>query len=459
MRSTLWRKDGFLFYLLLGFSAEENERRNRLWFIERAAALVLCYDSDGSVRILPWRVGFPAVGDRPLYSCMAKSALLASSQYNFARAGSARILLFDTTQHGAPQPLFLQELKDLARDNPGHFAHTFVDEAEFLRRRSLAERIITRMLDWLTINLRSRRRRAVAYEAASRLLSYRRHAVFSKELNTKLIDRARSFRPDLVLVVMGFHIPPYVLRTIKDATGAAIVNFASDDPFNPRLKTRELIESIPYYDVYASTKRAVMSDLKTAGGRHVQYVRFGFKSSVHFVDCPVTSSERSRFGADVAFVGEGDADRVPFVTSLTKAIPNLNLALYGGLWDRHPLLRRYFRGSVRGREFRMALGGAKIVLNVVRRGNRDDHVMRTFEAPACGAFVLHERTDSHLEIFKEGREAAFFESAEELNDKVAYYLSHDSERERIREAGYARTLTGGHTYRHRLEDIFATVLG
>ena len=143
---------------------------------------------------------------------------------------------------------------------------------------------------------------------------------------------------------------------------------------------------------------------------------------------------------------------------MIRAIPDLNLALYGGLWNRDRHLGRYFRGPVRGRDFRMALGGAKIVVNLVRRENRDDHVMRTFEGPACGAFMLHERTESHLEIFREEKEAAFFESSDELIDKVRYYLTHEHERERIRQAGHARTLRGGNSYRDRLEQILQTAL-
>jgi spore maturation protein CgeB len=303
------------------------------------------------------------------------------------------------------------------------------------------------------MKVRSHRNRALAYQAATSILRYRRHPVSSEDLNYTLAERAIAFRPNLVVVLMGFHIAPEVLAHIKDKTGAVLVNYATDDPFNRRLRTPELIRSIPHYDLFASTKRAIMPDLRTAGACAVSYVRFGYKPSAHFPEPPMRESEREQFGAEVAFVGEGDASRRPFFEALIESIPNLNLALYGGLWNRERRLRKYFRGSVRDRDLRMAFSGAKIVVNLVRRENRDDHVMRTFEAPACGAFVLHERTQSHLEIFKEGHQAAFFESTEELVDKVRYYLAHDRERERIQQSGHQRTVTAGHSYRHRLEEI------
>ena len=308
------------------------------------------------------------------------------------------------------------------------------------------------------MNIRSRRRRAIAYRAAARILRYRRHPVSSAALNQELMREAAAFRPHLLVVVMGYHLAPGVVAAIRSQTGAIAVNYATDDPFNPRTGTPEVLRSIPEYDLYATTRRAVMPDLKRAGVHDVRYVRFGYKSSVHFPDPPVTQNEWERFGADVAFVGEADADRLPFFRSLVGAIPDVNLALYGGLWNRDRQLGRYFRGAVRGRDFRMALGGAKIVVNLVRRENRDDHVMRTFEGPACDAFMLHERTESHLEVFREGQEAAFFQSSDELIDKVRYYLSHEPERERIRQAGHAQTLSGRNSYRDRLEEILQVTL-
>jgi len=116
-------------------------------------------------------------------------------------------------------------------------------------------------------------------------------------------------------------------------------------------------------------------------------------------------------------------------------------------------LRQYARGLVWGRDYRLAVGGAKIAVNLVRHANRDDHVMRTFEIPACGGFMLTERSSTHEELFHEDHEAGFFSSPDELVDKVGSYLAHHEERAMIAAAGHRKITQGRHTYGDRLAEI------
>jgi hypothetical protein len=364
-----------------------------------------------------------------------------------------KILLVDTTLHRAPWPLFLEALKELSVDSAASWSFAFFDEARFLLPRTLKMQLLTRLLDHITLNTRDPVTRCRGYQVVASVFRYRRHAVHVEALNSALVATAKSFRPNLIIVVMGFHISPATLEVLKRQTGALIVNYATDDPFNSRLSTSDVRASIPLYDLYASTKKGIMDDVRRAGCPSVHYVPFGYNPSLHFPERPATYEETQRFVSDVAFIGEGDADRLPFFQKLAESMPNLNLALYGGMWDRHRSTQRYARGMVRGRDFRVALGATKIAVNLIRRGNRDDHVMRTFEAPACGAFLLNERTPEHLTLLQEDRDAAYFSSEAELVDKVRYYLSRESERERIRRSGYKTITKGGNTYKDRLNRI------
>ncbi len=205
------------------------------------------------------------------------------------------------------------------------------------------------------------------------------------------------------------------------------------------------------------SKQSIINDVIKAGCTNVVYVPFGYKPTVHFPEPPNTSAEHRRFDSEVAFVGGCDSDRAPLVRGLVKAIPDLNLALYGGFWNRSPTLRRYWRGLAFGRDFRMAMGGAKIALNLVRRANRDGHVMRSFEIPACGGFMLAERTAEHLAFFGENRECAYFDTLNELVGQIRHYLTKEEERSAIALEGRYAVLRGRHTYSDRLTHIIALI--
>ncbi len=276
-------------------------------------------------------------------------------------------------------------------------------------------------------------------------------------MNAALVAAARRTAPDIVLVGKGAYFSRATLRRVREVTGAVMVNWAPDDPFNRANSTRDLIESIPLYDLYVCTKRAVIDDVVRAGCARAIYVRFGYKPDLHFPEPPATTEEHRRFDCDLMFIGGGDADRVPYFDALVRDLPELNLNLYGGYWDRYPALRRYWRGNAVGRDFRLAVGGAKICVNLVRRANRDDHVMRTFELPACGGFMLAERTDAHQELFAEDREAAFFSTPDELVAKVRQWLIRDDDRRTIANAAHRKISEGRNTYADRLDEILVAV--
>ncbi len=66
--------------------------------------------------------------------------------------------------------------------------------------------------------------------------------------------------------------------------------------------------------------------------------------------------------------------------------------------------------------------------------------------------MLHERTPELAEIFEEGREVAAFGSAQELAEKIDYYLAHPEERERIAHAGYQRCVPA-YSYEARMKTL------
>jgi spore maturation protein CgeB len=94
---------------------------------------------------------------------------------------------------------------------------------------------------------------------------------------------------------------------------------------------------------------------------------------------------------------------------------------------------------------------AKVNLCLVRRANRDGHVMRSFEIAALGGCMLAEDTEEHREIFGgDGECVVYFRNPAEAADRARRLLGDAAERARLACAVRARVVQGAHTYRDRL---------
>lgn len=110
------------------------------------------------------------------------------------------------------------------------------------------------------------------------------------------------------------------------------------------------------------------------------------------------------------------------------------------------LIQMYSRSKV-------SLGFSVVAEAFSRRKPVKQVRLRDFEAPMSGAFYLVEFFEELTEFFEPGREIVCFTDPEELLAKTRYYLTHDSERERIRQAGYERCRRD-HTWHKRFQAAF-----
>ena len=79
---------------------------------------------------------------------------------------------------------------------------------------------------------------------------------------------------------------------------------------------------------------------------------------------------------------------------------------------------------------------------------------RPFQAVGAGAMVLNEYCPELEELFDVGREIITFkyDNIDEVREKLAWYTSHDTEREKIARAGYERGQKQ-HTYIARINQM------
>jgi spore maturation protein CgeB len=269
--------------------------------------------------------------------------------------------------------------------------------------------------------------------------------------SAEVLSACEDLKPQNVLTT---GLAPVDVETLEAMGRAGIkrLNFLTDDPWNPAHKATWFFDALLKYDVVYSPREANIEDLRRHGCADVRYLPFAYSPLVHFPGKSGSPEENNRFAADVVFAGGADAERVPYVAALLRA--GINVALYGGYWNRYGETKAFDRGFAAPDTLRKAVGGARLALCLVRRANRDGHAMRTWELAAMGACILAEDTAEHRRILGvEGVSALYFGSMAEMVEKARTLLGDDGLRDRMGDAVHARICGSPNTYLDRLNEM------
>ncbi len=239
---------------------------------------------------------------------------------------------------------------------------------------------------------------------------------------------------------------------------AVLVTYSPDDQLNPANHSRSYLRCLSCYDLVVTTKSYNVEELRRLGSRRVMLARVGFDPGVHR-PVRVTVRGREEYGAQVSFVGTYENERCEYLTRL--ADEPFTLRVWGSGWRRASAsgkLGDAIQGRpVYGDAYARAICASDVNLCFLRKAMRDRVTTRSVEIPACGGFMLAERSEEHLEYFGEDKEAVYFATFDELRAKIRHYLGHPKERARIAAAGRARCLRGGYSNQDRMRDVLLEV--
>lgn len=271
-----------------------------------------------------------------------------------------------------------------------------------------------------------------------------RRLASSERLDLVWIDKGLTIRPDTLLWVR--HLQP----------NAKIVWYSPDDPILRANRSIQHRLAIGLYDLHVTTKSYNVPELLEMGARAAVFVGNAYDPNIHR-PLALSDEDRRRWACDVGFVGAFEQPRADSMLAMARAGISVRVAP-SSVWSRmrgqHPNLHvPETSANLMGDEYARAISGAKINLGFLRKLVRDQQTTRSVEVPACGAFMLAERTDEHRDLFEEGKEAEFFSSTEELIAKARYYLAHEEQRARIALAGRERCLRSGYSNQRRLGSV------
>jgi glycosyltransferase involved in cell wall biosynthesis len=278
--------------------------------------------------------------------------------------------------------------------------------------------------------------RGLGLRLAKRVLN--RFAV--QEYNRLVRSRLELLRPDLFLTVKGLYLEPETLSVAAEC-GIRAANYYPDFHFDYAGLDRE---TFARYDHFFTTKPFQIDYLASLIGRQrVTYLPHGYVADVH----QPPQGPRPEYVCDVVYVGRHSAAKERALSELRTRMPQLKLHIYGYGWDaaaqRSVLSACIVGQEVLGVAYCRALSSARIALAIHsgprKVGGWEDQVStRTFEIPACRAFMLHIDTPEVRTLFEPHHEIGVFSDTHSLCDAVTRYLADDELREQMIERAWRR---------------------
>ena len=278
------------------------------------------------------------------------------------------------------------------------------------------------------------------------------------KVNVRLLSAIDKYTTDIIWIDKGLMVERNVLIKIKEMQpNCCIVGYSPDDMSGRHNQSLQFIDHISMYDCYFTTKTFGVKELMSLGCTRVEFIGNAYDENVHFPIC-VDKETKKKFGGGVGFIGAYEDQRAESILNICKA--GIPVRVWGDNWHKFNKTHKNLiieDKALWGLDYTRAICSFDINLCFLRKLNRDLQTTRSIEIPACGSFMLGERTPEHLELFEEGKEAEFFSSDEEMLEKIVYYINNPNHREKIAKMGRERCLSSGYSNHDRMKKILKYV--
>lgn len=272
-------------------------------------------------------------------------------------------------------------------------------------------------------------------------------------INRRLVRLAESSQPDAAIVTGGHRITRACLKRLRQHHLRTAL-WTTDAPRNSDLMMKTAFD----YDHLFCQGSEYVDIFTQMGLAEAEWLPMACDPEVHR-RVNVSAEEKLKFGSDVVFMGSYYPQRAEMLQAVLRHHP----ALWGPGWDVLPQTSP-LRACIRGAHTQPGIwtkiySATKIVLSIHYCDSENHFPVhqaspRVFEAMACGAFVLTDRQKDVLSLFKDGEHLVTFSDDADLDRKIAFFLEHADERQRIATAGRQEVLKN-HTYENRLSRLLA----
>lgn len=303
-----------------------------------------------------------------------------------------------------------------------------------------------------------------------------RNSVVTVRSARELLIDTILYKPDVVFFISGSAIPSEIYAELLNVRSEinrqfAVALYLTESPYQDSYQ----VLYTKYADVLFINDKYSVKDFDPTGTHYVEYLPHSFNPKVHRPGNENDLDEEV-YVSDVFFGATAFRERFDMIASIDWSNVDLKLVGTWKEWQDLPeyqKIEKYIHSqslTMSNLEYAKYYRNTKIALNVHRTradieglneelNNYTDAYSvgpRIFEAAACGAFIITDYRKEAEDIF--GDTVEFFDGAQDLENKVHYWLDPAHEQERLNKAAAARERIKNCTFENRLEENILPVL-
>ena len=259
------------------------------------------------------------------------------------------------------------------------------------------------------------------------------------------------------------YYPKYLIRLIKYLNPKAVlICYMNDNPFESTQQSKHFkyyINNVTLFDINYIFRTRNFLHLEKLGSKlnklHLPY----YCNLLHYYDESNNISNENP-STNILFLGHAENDmRLDCFDFLLEN--KINLKLGGGNFHQHSKERlfsmllpvKYFYNE----DYRKEISNSLCTLCFFSSLNHDVITTRVFEIIACGGLLVCQRKGFVETIFKEGEEALYFSTKDELLEKILFLKNNPKARKKIIIAGRKKLYSTRNEVNDRVKMIISDV--
>lgn len=269
-----------------------------------------------------------------------------------------------------------------------------------------------------------------------------------QRINSRIIKAVKNFSPQILWIDKGTYIYKNTLQELKSTNkNLVIVHHCTDDVEFSKHNFKNYLESLDLYDAHFTCNKFNIDYLNKISNSNFFYNELGYD---HNTFQPKNNDKKY----DLFFIGHHEPEYEKYITQIIDK--DIRFYLGGPGWYKSNLPKSTISFNNYDEVlYHKIINQSLVGLGLYSKWNRNHSSSRIFEIPASRVALVVKRNSFIEKLYIDGEEAIFFDTEQELNDKIDFLLKNPKKLNDISENGYKKCIANKCSWEDRVMEAIS----